>query len=98
MGARPTVRSFPLRTGRPGMFFWPGRRNRAFDVVAIVLGMCILLAGAGCEEKEAAPPSTPPEVEVSDVVQRDVPIYQEWVAQLNGQVNADITPKCRDTC
>jgi membrane fusion protein (multidrug efflux system) len=80
------------------MFFWPGRRNRAFDVVAIVLGMCILLAGAGCEEKEAAPPSTPPEVEVSDVVQRDVPIYQEWVAQLNGQVNADITPKCRDTC
>ncbi len=35
----------------------------------------------------------PPEVEVTDVVQRDVPIYQEWVAQLNGQVNADITPK-----
>ena len=98
MGARPTVRSFPLRTGKPGMFFWPGRRNRGFDVVATVLGMCVLLAGAGCEEKEAAPPSTPPEVEVSDVVQRDVPIYQEWVAQLNGQVNADITPKCRDTC
>jgi membrane fusion protein (multidrug efflux system) len=26
-------------------------------------------------------------------VQQDVPIYQDWVAQLNGQVNADITPK-----
>jgi membrane fusion protein, multidrug efflux system len=35
----------------------------------------------------------PPEVEVAGVVERDVPIYQEWVAQLNGQVNADITPK-----
>ena len=35
----------------------------------------------------------PPEVEVTDVVQQNVPIYQEWVAQLNGQVNADITPK-----
>jgi membrane fusion protein (multidrug efflux system) len=55
--------------------------------------MCLLLAGTGCEEKEAAPPPTHPEVEVTDVVQRDVPIYQEWVAQLNGQVNADITPK-----
>ena len=55
MGARPTVRSFPLRTGKPGMFFWLGRRNRGFDVVAIVVGMCVLLAGAGCEEKEAAP-------------------------------------------
>ena len=35
----------------------------------------------------------PPEVEVTNVVQQDVPIYQDWVAQLNGQVNADITPK-----
>jgi len=38
MGARSTVRSFSLTNGEPGMFFWPGRRNRAFDVVAIVLG------------------------------------------------------------
>ena len=35
----------------------------------------------------------PPEVEVTDVKEQNVPIYQEWVAQLNGQVNADITPK-----
>jgi membrane fusion protein, multidrug efflux system len=93
MGARPTVRSFPQRTRKPAIFFGPGGRHRGFDVVAIVVGMCLLLAGTGCEEKEAAPPPMPPEVEVTDVVQRDVPIYQEWVAQLNGQVNADITPK-----
>ncbi len=29
----------------------------------------------------------------SQVVQRDVPIYQEWVAQLNGPNNAQITPR-----
>ena len=57
------------------------------------LAVCLLLAGLGCEKKEAAPPPMPPEVEVTTVVQQDVPIYQEWVAQLNGQVNADITPK-----
>src|ERR1700730_786726 len=60
MGARPTVRIFPLRTGKPAMFFWPRRRHRGCDVLAIVGGMCLLLAGAGCEEKEAAPPPTPP--------------------------------------
>jgi membrane fusion protein (multidrug efflux system) len=59
----------------------------------IVAGVFLLLAGSGCEEKEKAPPPLPPEVEVTQVVQRDVPNYQEWVAQLNGQVNADITPK-----
>ena len=35
----------------------------------------------------------PPEVVVASVVQQDVPVYGEWVAQLNGPVNADITPK-----
>ena len=93
MGVRSVVRGVPLRTGKLGRFFWPGEGSHSFDLVAIAVGMCLLLAGAGCEEKEAAPPPSPPEVEVTDVVQRDVPIYQEWVAQLNGQVNADITPK-----
>jgi membrane fusion protein, multidrug efflux system len=94
MGARRMVRSFPLFTGKLEMFFRSGRRSRSFDIVSIVAGMCLLMAGVGCEEKkEAGPPPKPPEVEVSDVVERDVPIYQEWVAQLNGQVNADITPK-----
>jgi membrane fusion protein (multidrug efflux system) len=93
MGTRPVIRGFPVRTGEFVMSFWPGQRNRSFDLVAIAVGLCLLLSGTGCEEKEAAPPPTPPEVEVSDVIQRDVPIYQEWVAQLNGQVNADITPK-----
>ncbi len=27
------------------------------------------------------------------VIQQDVPIYQEWIAQINGPVNAEITPK-----
>jgi membrane fusion protein, multidrug efflux system len=52
-----------------------------------------LLSIAGCREKEAPPPPAPPDVTFVDVVQKDVPIYQDWVAQLNGPVNADITPK-----
>jgi membrane fusion protein (multidrug efflux system) len=51
------------------------------------------LAITACEKKEEAPKPGPPEVRVTEVVQKDVPIYIEWVAQLNGPINAVITPK-----
>src|SRR5215469_6999776 len=57
------------------------------------LSATFMLLFSGCEKKEAPPPPTPPEVLVADVVQQNVPIFEEWVAQLNGPVNADITPK-----
>jgi membrane fusion protein, multidrug efflux system len=61
---------------------------------AILPGLCLMLfLLPGCGSKEAAPQMSPPEVDVADVIQQDVPIYQEWVAQLNGPTNAEITPK-----
>ena len=47
----------------------------------------------GCTAKQENHPMEPPAVEVTQVVQRDVPIFQEWVAQLNGPNNAQITPR-----
>jgi membrane fusion protein (multidrug efflux system) len=52
-----------------------------------------LLPSVGCEKKEEAPPPGPPTVKVVDVIQQDVPLYSEWVAQLNGDTNAEIVPK-----
>jgi membrane fusion protein (multidrug efflux system) len=50
-----------------------------------------LLAAAACSKARAtAPPPSPPEVEVAQVEQRDVPIYNEWTGTLDGLVNADI--------
>jgi membrane fusion protein (multidrug efflux system) len=61
---------------------------------SIVSGLCLMLMVlAGCETKEARPEAGPPEVEVTEIVQQDVPIFEEWVAQLNGPTNAEITPK-----
>jgi membrane fusion protein, multidrug efflux system len=73
----------------------PGSQLRRLDPdkAATMLGLALLLFMTGCEKKEEAPPPAPPEVEVTAVVEQDVPIYQDWVAQLNGPVNADITPK-----
>ncbi|MGC2169777.1 MAG: efflux RND transporter periplasmic adaptor subunit [Candidatus Sulfotelmatobacter sp.] len=41
----------------------------------------------------SAPPVRAPEVEVAGVIQKDVPIYGEWVGTLDGYVNAQIQPQ-----
>src|SRR5262249_36183252 len=52
-----------------------------------------LAAGTSCSNGSAAAPAPPPPVvEVAEVVQRDTPIYSEWVAVLDGYVNAQIQP------
>jgi membrane fusion protein (multidrug efflux system) len=70
------------------MIFGPKPKPRYFSA-ALLLTTFLL----GCKEKEQAPAPEPPEVEVTEVTQRNVPIYMEWVAQLNGRYNAQITPR-----
>jgi len=48
---------------------------------------------AGCGSPKAAPAVPSPEVEVASVVQKDVPIFSEWVATLDGYINAQIQPQ-----
>jgi len=47
----------------------------------------------GCADKTEAAPPPPPEVQVISIEQKDVPVYGEWVATLDGFVNADIRPQ-----
>ena len=59
--------------------------------VFILMVLVAAFGLAGCqEEKKAVAPPPPPEVEVAEVVQKDVPVYQEWVASMDGLVNATI--------
>ena len=62
---------------------------------AAVWGVALLLSGCGKSVATAgaqgSPP--PPEVGVSTVIQKDVPIYGDWVATLDGYVNANIQPQ-----
>jgi membrane fusion protein (multidrug efflux system) len=82
-------------TNSAGLWHPTGLRRHHRLQNATALGVCLitLLLFAGCEKKEERPQAGPPEVEVTDVVQKDIPIFEEWVAQLNGSNNADITPK-----
>ena len=58
-----------------------------------ILGLLFMVVAPGCSNKETQAAAPPPEVEVSDVVQQDVPIYGEWIAILDGYVNAQIQPQ-----
>jgi len=60
---------------------------------ASVIFICLLLVIVeGCSASKAAPDPAPSIVEVATVVQQDTPIYSEWVAVLDGYVNAQIQP------
>lgn len=68
-----------------------------YNVAVLVSTLAILTLSstlcAGCRNPNAASPPPPPEVEVAVVSQKDVPIYGEWVATLDGFVNAQIQPQ-----
>jgi RND family efflux transporter MFP subunit len=59
---------------------------------ALLLSLVLL---AGCTGNSQSRPSSPPplDVIVVPVEQKDVPIYGDWVATLDGNVNANIQPQ-----
>jgi len=65
----------------------PSRWARATIGIALAVS-----PAAAC--KKAAPPQMPPlAVAVAPPIQKDVPIYQDWIGVLDGFVNAQIRPQ-----
>jgi membrane fusion protein, multidrug efflux system len=48
---------------------------------------------AACSSDSAKPAPPPPGVTVDTVLQKDVPLFQEWVGTMAGNVDAEIRPK-----
>jgi RND family efflux transporter MFP subunit len=67
---------------------WSPRRIES----ALLFGLVVALICAACGQKNS-PPAAAPQVQVAPVVQKDVSIYSEWVATLDGYVNAQIQPQ-----
>jgi RND family efflux transporter MFP subunit len=65
---------------------------RAVPLALFLLPATVVFA-AGCRSPKAALFISSPEVEVASVIQKDVPIYSEWVATLDGYVNTQIQPQ-----
>lgn len=72
-------------------------RERASRAVAwrrsaIVAACATMLLLSACD-KAVPPPPAPPVVDVMNVIQKDVPIYREWIGAMDGDVNATIRPQ-----
>jgi len=61
--------------------------ERASSILAL-LAVSTSTVLLGCQRAASSPPS--PEVEVVSVVQKDVPIFGEWIGTLDGFTNADV--------
>src|SRR5208282_6883153 len=70
----------------------PGMKRKLIIGGAIGLIGIALVVGAIRPMKRAsgAAPGAPPEVEIVQVGQKDVPIFGEWIGTLDGFVNADV--------
>ncbi len=74
----------------------PEMRSSLFRMAAQLVLFCLpatVFVAAGCGSPKAAPAIPSPEVEVASVLQMDVPIFSEWVATLDGYLNAQIQPQ-----
>ena len=79
------------------------QHNKCADSLAMIsrkhpwFACCFVVLLALCEACEnksvSAAPGGPPTVQVVEVAQRDVPVYHEWIATLDGYVNAVIQPQ-----
>jgi membrane fusion protein (multidrug efflux system) len=76
-------------TSNPSTLPSAGRR---FKWAAVGLAGIALLTTTACDKGKAPPPASPV-VQVVEAVQRDVPIYMEWVGTMDGNINAVIRPQ-----
>ena len=70
------------------------REMKNVGTTLCALVVVVLFVSFGCGNKgTAAAPAPPPTVQVVSVVQRDVPVHHEYIATLDGFVNAVIQPQ-----
>ncbi|HLJ13953.1 MAG TPA: efflux RND transporter periplasmic adaptor subunit [Bryobacteraceae bacterium] len=71
------------------MTVFSNTRVRVWAAAFLIVAMALLSAACSTTTSAAIPPA-PPEMGVAQVVQKDIPIYREWIGTLDGMVNAAI--------
>ena len=68
--------------------------NIARRLLVTVFAVLSIFVGGACNQGKpsnaAAPPPPPPEVLITSVIQKDVPVYSEWLGTTDGSINAQI--------
>jgi RND family efflux transporter MFP subunit len=68
--------------------------RRCVGCLYVVVASCSVWLLTACSKRgQENVLSGPPEVLVTEVLQRDVPVIREWIGSLDGSVNADVRPR-----
>jgi RND family efflux transporter MFP subunit len=79
-----------MRSDSTLMLFMPRSSGMNGSCRPLIVGLALTFLLAACSRKPAAPVGAAPTVLVTAVVQKDVPIYDEFVGTLDGSINASI--------
>jgi membrane fusion protein (multidrug efflux system) len=77
------------RIGRATVEAIPAADRGPLEIAVFKAALVVALTLSACS-KSAPPPPPPPDVVVADVIQKDVPIYAEWVGTTEGNITAQI--------
>jgi membrane fusion protein (multidrug efflux system) len=68
-----------------------GRLARQFSPLSLLFCCALAALFAGCSKQGTEVQKFgPPEVLITEVIQKDVPVVREWIGSLDGSVNADV--------
>lgn len=83
-----------VMTGTPVFSLVRNINSHAVRISQLLFASSLVFAAvAGCSSKEEKPAPPPLGVTIAPVLQKDVPIHQEWVGTMVGNVDAEIRPK-----
>src|SRR5215813_9197165 len=68
-------------------------KHPGLQLLLIAISSALLFDCAGCSSNAEKPAPPPPAVTFAPVIQKDVPISQEWVGTMAGNTDANIRPK-----
>ena len=68
-------------------------KHPGLQLLLVAISSALLFDCAGCSSNAEKPAPPPPAVTFTPVIQKDVPISQEWVGTMAGNTDANIRPK-----
>src|ERR1700730_9303935 len=80
-------------SGASRMTLQPPLTHRKTTLPTVILMVALGSFASSCNRGRAATATPTPEVRVAAVIEQDVPVYSEWVATLDGYVNAQVRPQ-----
>ncbi len=83
------MRTAPQRGFRRG-----ANRASAWSLIAVIAAMA-WLGSSGCGKSTGPQAPPPPDVLVTEVVKKDVPVYYDWIGTISGYINAQIRPQVK---